>query len=157
MAAPPPSQGLPSEAKMSTSFAAGGPAGVVDAPRELSQSPLEFAAVEFARAFAAGSAERMGELMAQGGIRVQIEGPGSGGLSPRQAVASLVELVRRYEGGSAVVSRAEPVDGSADRGFAEVHWSARPVGTSDMLGLTLFLGLAREGEQWRVDEVRLIR
>jgi hypothetical protein len=124
---------------------------------EVPQNPLEVAAAGFARAFAAGSAEGLGELMSPGGIRLQIEGPGGGGLSPRQAVASLIELVRRYEGGSVVVSRAEPLDGSADRGFAEVRWSTRAAGTSDLLGLTLFLGLAREGEEWRVDEVRLLR
>jgi hypothetical protein len=124
---------------------------------EVPRTPLEFAAVGFARAFAAGSAESLGDLMSPDGIRLQIEGPGGGGLAPRQAVASLLELVRRYEGGSAVVSRAEPLDGSADRGFAEVLWSARAAGTSDLLGLTLFLGLARQGNEWRIDEVRLLR
>ena len=124
---------------------------------EVPQTPLEFAAVGFARALAAGSADGLGSLMSLDGIRLQIEGPGGGGLSSRQAVASLLELVRRYEGGTAVVSRAEPLDGSADRGFAEVLWSARAAGTSDMLGLTLFLGLARQSDEWRVDEVRLLR
>jgi hypothetical protein len=124
---------------------------------ELQQTALESAAGEFARALAAGSAEGLGALMSPEGIRVQIEGPGSGGLSPRQAVASLVELVRRYEGGTAAVSRVEALDGSADRGFAEVVWSARAAGTSDVLQLTLFLGLAWQGEEWRIDEVRLLR
>jgi hypothetical protein len=143
------------------------PAGAVAPPEwdvhasvdtiEVPQTPLEFAAVGFARAFAAGSADGLDNLMSSEGIRLQIEGPGGGGLSSRQAVASLLELVRRYEGGTAVVSRAEPLDGTADRGFAEVLWSARAAGTSDLLGLTLFLGLARQSDEWRVDEVRLLR
>ena len=129
------------------------PADTIEVP----STPLEVTAVGFARAFASASADELSRLMAPAGIRLQIEGSGRGGLSPRQAVASILEFIRRYEGGRAVVNRAEPLSGSPDRGFAEVLWSARAAGTSDQLGLAIFLGLARDGEEWRVDEIRLLQ
>jgi hypothetical protein len=55
------------------------------------------------------------------------------------------------------VTRAAPIAGSPDRGFAEIVWSGRVVGTSQELRRTAFVGLMRDSGGWRVDEFRLLR
>lgn len=125
---------------------------------DVPSTPLEVAAVEFARAFSSGSETALGALLAPEGIHLQISGAGRAGLSSRQALASLMEFLRAYDRSKTLVSRAAPLDGSPDRGFAEVLWLAHAVGTSDEINLTLFLGL-QEGDQgeWKIDEVRILR
>ena len=118
---------------------------------------LEAAAVGFARAFGSGSADRMAAVLASGGIRLHLDGPGHAGLSSRQAVATLRDFLRNYDTSEAIVTRAAPVEGSPDRGFAEIRWGARIPGTSQTVYQSLFLGLNRQSGDWRVDEVRLLR
>jgi hypothetical protein len=124
---------------------------------EMPSTPLEAAAVGFAHAFATGSEEALGKLLSTGDIHLQIGGSGRAGLSSRQAVASLMEFLRPYDRSRTLVSRAAPLDGSPDRGFAEVVWTAHSVGTSDEVTQTLFLGLREDQGEWRIDEVRILR
>jgi len=118
---------------------------------------LEEVALEFAGALASGSGDRLASVFASGGIRLHLGDQGHVGLSSRQAVASIREFLRGYEGGQAVVTRAARIEGSPDRGFAEVLWSGRVSGTSQGVRRTLFVGLMRDAGQWRVDEVRFLR
>jgi hypothetical protein len=124
---------------------------------EIPSTPLESAAVGFAQAFALGSEDALGKLLWSEGIRLQLAGSGRAGLSARQAVASLMEFLRPYDRNRTLVSRAAPLEGSPDRGFAEVLWTARAVGTSDEVTSTLFLGLRRDEGDWKIDEVRILR
>lgn len=119
-------------------------------------TPLESAAVAFARALSNPSGDVLAALLVPSGIRLQLGGTDHGGLSARQASASLREFLHQYEAGSAVVGRAVPVDGSPVGGFAEVLWSGRMPGTSQAIRRTLFVGFVMQGETWRVDEVRLL-
>jgi len=119
--------------------------------------PLETAAFSFAKALSAVSAEQMTLLFAAQGIRLQLDDEGYAGLSARQAVASIRDFLRGFDGGEAVVVRAAQVEGSANRGFAEILWVARVSGTSHEVRRTLFLGLLRDGAEWQVDEVRFLR
>ena len=122
----------------------------------IASNPLEAASLGFARAVT-GDSEDFSRFFAADGIRLQLDGPPHAGISSRQAIASLRKFLRRFDGGQTFVSRASPVDDSPERAFAEVLWSAYAAGTSDETHRTLFLGLFREGDDWRVDEVRLLR
>ena len=124
---------------------------------QVAANPLEAASLGFASAVARGAEADLSRFLVAEGIRLQLDGPTHAGISSRQAVASLRELLRDFDGGQTRVSRVTRVDGSPDRGFAEVLWTARAAGTSDDVHLTLFLGLLRDREDWRVDEVRLLR
>ncbi len=124
---------------------------------EVATNELEAVSLGFARAVADGAFGELSGLFVPTGIRLQLDGPAHAGISPRQAVASLREFLRGFEQDRTLLSRASNVDGSPDRGFAEVLWSGRAAGTSDQVRRTLFLGLVRNGGDWRVDEIRLIR
>ena len=124
---------------------------------QVASNPLEAASLGFAGAVAGGSGVDLARFLAADGIRLQLSGPAHTGISSRQAVASLRELLRGFDRGQTFLSRASPADGSPDRGFAEVLWSARAVGTSDEIHRTFFLGLVRDRGDWRVEEVRLLR
>lgn len=121
-------------------------------------NPLEEAALRFARAWAAGSADAIAGVLVERGVRLQLGGPSHAGLSARQAAAAVREYLRDYEEVDAALLRASRVSGSPDRGSAVIQWTGRVSGTSQRVGRTLFLGLVREGgERWRVDEIRLVR
>jgi hypothetical protein len=119
--------------------------------------PLEVASLAFAHALSDRSGEEMARVFAADGIRLHLDASGHAGLSSRQAVATIREFLRGYDSGKAVVTRAAPVEGSPNRGFAEVVWVATVARTSHEVRRTLFVGLRRDGEVWRVDEVRFLR
>lgn len=124
---------------------------------EVASNPLEAASLSFARALAAGSRADLSELMVEGDIRLQLEGPSRAGISARQAAAALADFLRGFDEPQALLSRASSMDGSPDRGFAEILWSGRAVGTSGEVHRTLFLSLMRAENRWGVDEIRLVR
>jgi hypothetical protein len=119
--------------------------------------PLEAAAFSFAQALSELSGEQMTVVFAPHGIRLHLDDDGYAGLSARQAVASIRDFLREFDGGKTVVTRAAPVEWSSNRGFAEVLWVGRVSSTSHQVQRTLFLGLLRDGAEWRVDEVRFLR
>ncbi len=121
------------------------------------QNGIESAAQSFAGAWGSGSVDRLSSLLSPSGIRLQLDGASHGSLSARQASAVLRDFLGGYEGGVATVSRAAPVDGSRDRGFAEIRWTSRLAGTSQELNRNLFVGMKFEEDGWRVDELRLLR
>lgn len=127
------------------------PGDTIDVP----STPLEAAAVEFARGWSESSSQVLVPLMAPE-IRLQLSGSGRSGLSPRQAIAAVEEFLRPYRRGGTVVSRAAALDSSPDRGFAEILWSAMAVGTADTSPNTVFVGLIRLDGDWKVDEIRLL-
>jgi len=120
-------------------------------------TPLEAASLAFALALTDPSGDALQAVMAPTGIRLHLGETGHAGLSARQAAASLREFLRGYDGGTAIVSRAAPVEGSPVGGYAEVLWSGRVAGTSQGIQRTLFVGFLRESGEWWVDEVRLLR
>lgn len=119
--------------------------------------PLEAASFAFARALSDVSGDELTLIFAEDGIRLHLDTTGRAGLSSRQAVASIREFLRGYDPGEAVVTSAATIEGSPNRGFAEVVWAARVARTSHEVRRTLFIGLHRDGEVWRVDEVRFLR
>jgi len=119
-------------------------------------TPLEAASLAFVGTLHSGG-DGLGEILASSGIRLQLDGTAHTGLSSRQALASLRDFLRGFQESEAYVTRAAPVAGSGERGFAEITWTARIAGTSQEIRRTLFLGFYREQGEWRVDEVRLMR
>lgn len=133
-----------------------GAAAVVDTV-PAAQDPLERAALAFARAWAEGAGAGKGPLMVDEGVRLQLEGASHRRLSSRQASAALRDFLRHYEEGEVTVVRAAPVAGSADRGFAEIRWTARVRGTAHRVNRTIFVGFVRvEPDRWMADEVRVL-
>jgi ketosteroid isomerase-like protein len=110
----------------------------------------------FAQAWAMGDVDEVAAHLAPGGILLRLEGPARAALPARQAFAALREYLRPYEEGTVEVSRAAPVSGNPDRGFAELRWTARVSGTSQRVERSVYVGLGRHGDRWRVTEVRLI-
>lgn len=110
----------------------------------------------FAQAWALGDVDEVAEHLSQGGILLRLDGPARAALPARQAFAALREHLRGYDEGTVLVARTAPVAGNPDRGFAELRWSARVSGTSHRVERSVYLGLVRHGERWRVSEIRLI-
>jgi hypothetical protein len=136
--------------------APGGAPGILPmAPAEV-QDELQRAAERFARAWSEGQFDEVTALLSGRGIRLRLEELDRSALSTRQAAAALRDFLRGFEGGEVTVVRAAPVAGSPGRGFAELSWLTRIVGTSDVLTRSVFLGMSLEGSGWRVDELRLL-
>ena len=123
---------------------------------EIATRELEEASLGFARALSAGTDGDVEWLLAPAGIRLQLGGAARSGVSPRQAAASLRGFIRGFDDEQAVLRRTSPVDGSPDRGYAEVLWSGRASGTSDEIRRTFFLGLSRSAGGWQIDELRVL-
>ncbi len=119
-------------------------------------NPLEEACLGFVEALSGRSGGDLARHLSPGGIRLQLAGPSRSGVSSRQAAASLRGFIREFDNDEAVLRRAAPVDGSPDRGFAEVLWSGRAAGTSDEIRRIFFLGLSRSAGGWKIDELRLL-
>lgn len=120
------------------------------------QEELRAAARGLAGAWADGSDEGVSGRFVGGQVRLRLEANVVATLPKRQATAVLRDYLRGYEPGEAEVVRAALVDGSADRGFAELRWTARRAGTSQRLERTLFFGFRHEGGRWALDEVRVM-
>lgn len=134
------------------------PAGVsvpVSRPVQLSDE-LQEVAERFGEALRQGNAESLTRLFSESGIRLRLEGLDRSALSVRQVNAALRDFLRAYQPGQVRLVRAAPVEGNPGRGFAQLHWETRVVGTSHPVVHAVFLGLVREGESWRVDEFRLL-
>lgn len=123
---------------------------------DVARNELEEASLGFARALSSDAGGDVEWLLAPAGIRMQLGGPARSGVSPRQVAASLREFIRGFDDEQAVLRRTSPVDGSPDRGYAEVLWSGRASGTSDEVHRTFFLGLSRSAGGWQIDELRLL-
>ena len=127
-----------------------------EAAVEMQPSELEVVAARFTAALGQGNVDQMARLLSEDGIRLRLQGLDRSALSVRQAQAALRDFFRGYEPGAAHLVRAAPVAGSPGRGFAEVRWQTRVAGTSHPAVHSVFLGLVRGEDGWRVDELRLL-
>ena len=123
---------------------------------DIATNELEEASLGFATALSSDPDGDVEWLLAPAGIRLQLGGAVRSGVSPRQAAASLRGFTRGFDYEQTVLRRTSPVDGSPDRGYAEVLWSGRASGTSDEIRRTFFLGLSRSAEGWQIDELRVL-
>ncbi|MBX6363826.1 MAG: nuclear transport factor 2 family protein [Gemmatimonadetes bacterium] len=111
----------------------------------------------FAASWAKGDAVTIAQLVARGGMSIDIDGTPIGPLSRRQAAA----LLRRiFDDRETVVIRAgsaQVVGGAPPRAFGEIAWSARSRGTTIPERATVFLALVREDDGWRITQIRVLR
>ncbi len=145
---------LAAEARPEVSVALATPSA--DAAMEMQLTELEVVAARFTAALGQGNLDQMARLLSEDGIRLRLQGLDRSALSVRQAQAALRDFFRGYEPGAAHLVRAAPVAGSPGRGFAEVRWQTRVAGTSHPAIHSVFLGLVRGEDGWRVDELRLL-
>jgi len=113
-------------------------------------------AQQVGRAWTGGNERAVASHLVSRRVSLYLEGSQPGGLPPRQAAVVLRDYLRAYEGSRVELGRVALVAGSDERGFAEFHWSAHRVGTSQQLRRTLFLGFTYDSGQWLVEEVRVL-
>jgi len=117
---------------------------------------LETAAREFAGLWAEGDAAAISAVLHHDGVLVALLGEEYGTLDRRNAEAALRDFLKHHEARSATLARASEVSGTPDRGFAEIRWEAVAPGTSELLRYTVFTGFAREGDDWRITDLRVL-
>jgi hypothetical protein len=100
-------------------------------------------------------ADGIAQLLSPAGVALHLFEESHPAAGVRQARAALAELLER--GGSARVARVEDLGGSPQRGFAELTWSVRASGSDQGLEHTVFVGFVREGDAWRIGEIRVLR
>ncbi len=109
------------------------------------------------QAWQKGDVGALSELAAASGISLSLEGQRVGPLQPRQANSALRRLFEQRETISAKAGMAKEVGGDPRRAFVELAWVTRPRGTTIPHETTVFFALEREGNAWRITEIRLIQ
>lgn|SRR5690606_38854190 len=94
---------------------------------------------------------------AESGITIDVDGNVVGPLNSRQAAAVLRRVFDGRESVSATPRPARPVGGEPARAFGQIIWTTRARGTTIPERATLFIAFVREGEDWRITEIRLMR
>ncbi len=117
---------------------------------------LSSAARELALAWAGQGDRSVSSHLTNGQVILHLEGNVAAALPNRQAATVLREYLRVYDRAEVELVRAALVEGSRDRGFAEIRWSARRAGTSQPISRTVFLGLRQEADRWTIEEVRVL-
>jgi hypothetical protein len=118
--------------------------------------PLEQVALDFAQAWVDGDGGVLEAFMEVQGIRLYLIDEEHLVIPPHQARHSLTSFLGRYDGGEAEVIRVSEIGGDPNKGFAEIRWGCRVLGTSEPVIFTLFVALARRGDRWTVTEIRIL-
>ena len=121
----------------------------------LAQS-LEDAAAHVASLWGAGEVSELEGRLSNSGVRLQWEARQVGSLDPRHAAASIREYLGSREGTGTRLTRVQEVGGEPPKGYAEIHWESRILGTSDVLVRTVFVAFVSEDGGWRVTELRVL-
>jgi hypothetical protein len=90
-------------------------------------------------------------------ISLNLEGEVAVALSQRHATAAVRDYLRGFERGEVTVVRVELAGDASSRGFAQLRWTARRVGTGQPLTYTVFLGVRESPTGWSIDEIRVMR
>lgn len=117
---------------------------------------LETAARRFAALWAEGDVATIAAVLHPDGVLVALLGEEYGTLDRRKAAAALHDFLAHHEARSATLTRASEVRGTPGRGFAEIRWEAVAPGTSELQRYTVFTGFVRDGEHWRVTDLRVL-
>jgi ketosteroid isomerase-like protein len=124
---------------------------------DLHAQPLDQALARVAAAWHAGDAARIAALGARAGISLDVDGSFVGPLGSRQAAAALRRLFDQHESTAARATMTRTVGGDPPRAFGEIAWTSRSRGTSIPEQAKLFVAFVREGDSWRITEIRLLR
>ena len=104
-----------------------------------------------------GDAAAVSRLAADGGISLDVDGSTVGPLGARQAAAVLRRVFDDRESISAAPKVSRTIGGDPARAFGEITWTTRARGTTIPERATLFVAFVREGDAWRITEIRLMR
>lgn len=107
--------------------------------------------------WARGDAGELVALAGRGGIALEVRGERIGPVSARQAAAVLRRVFDGRETLSIRHGMAQVVGGSPPRAFGELTWVARAAGTTIPERSTVLFALVREGEVWRITQIRLFQ
>lgn len=107
--------------------------------------------------WARGDAAALADYGAKAGIELEIQGEPIGLIAGRKLAAALRGVFANQETVSVIPGMSERVAGVDDRAFAELRWAFRPAGALSAERHTIFLGLVREEQRWRVSQIRILR
>ncbi len=121
------------------------------------QDPIGPMLHRFSTLWQRGDAAALAEYGASAGIELEIEGEPIGLITGRKLSAALRGVFANQETVSVIPGMSERVAGVDDRAFAELRWMLRPAGAVAPERHTVFLGLVRERDGWRVSQIRILR
>jgi hypothetical protein len=104
-----------------------------------------------------GDAGALARLAAGSGMSVDVDGRAVGPLARRQAAAVIRRLFEDRESVGARTTMSRVVGGDPPRAFGEISWTMRVRGTTIPVRSNVFVALVREGDRWRITEIRLLR
>lgn len=106
--------------------------------------------------WARGDVRGLTRHAAASGFALRLDASPSGPVGSRQAAAALRRLFEDGETLSVRPGIAKVVGGEPTRAFGELEWITRPRGTTIPERRTVFVALVREGDGWRVTEIRVM-
>lgn len=136
---------------LSTLLLLGAASPALSQERELSVA-LERLATSWAR----GDAVAVASFAAKAGVSFERERAGSGPLAQRQVVALLRRLFEERETLQVRLGMVHVVSETPPHAFGELSWVHRARGTTMPESATVFLGWVREGDAWRLNQIRLL-
>ena len=95
-------------------------------------------------------------MMVPDGIRLHIQGELYPSVDLRKALAAIGGFLEKYAGGEVEVLRVSPSSGEESRGFTELQWRTRILGTGESVVFTVFVGFSLEAGAWKVTEIRVL-
>ncbi len=104
-----------------------------------------------------GDAGGLVELGAAKGLEIEFQGYAIGPLAGRRAAAALRHLFAAQQTVDVRTGRPSRVAGADNRAFVEMIWIVRPAGAQMSESTTVFLGFVREGNRWKVSQIRILQ
>lgn len=117
---------------------------------------LEATMARVAQMWARGDVRGLTRHAAESGFALRLDANPGGPVGSRQAAAALRRLFEHDETVSVKPGVAKVVGGQPTRAFGELEWITRPRGTTIPERRTVFVALVREGDGWRVTEIRVM-
>ncbi|HEX2190684.1 MAG TPA: hypothetical protein VHG51_17370 [Longimicrobiaceae bacterium] len=121
------------------------------------EARLEGFIARVARLWEAEDAQALAALAPAGGRMVlEVGGEGAGPVQERHAAAALRSLFADRESVSVRPSRVTVAGGEPVQGFGEIAWISRSRGVSTPRSSIVYVGVVREGDGWRIRELRVL-
>ena len=118
--------------------------------------PLETFVQQVTQLWSQGTVGGLMELVPVDGRVVLDTGSGTEMVNGRHAAAALRALFSGRESVSARPIRITLAGGTPARGFGEVAWSFRTRGAPGPQTRSVYIGALREGDGWRLNELRVL-
>lgn len=132
--------------------------GTLAAPASAQQpDDLDRLLNEFTALWYMGDAAGLVELAAERGVEIELRGYAIGPLAGRRAAAALRHLFGAQKTVDVRAEAASRVAGADDRAFVEMIWEVRPGGARVSEATTVFVGFVREGDRWKVSQIRILQ